>query len=243
MIYDWLYILLGIILLPGIVFATAVQAKLKKTYSEYNKVFSSKNVKAHQMARAILDAEGLQNVKIARIKGNLTDNYNSKTKTLSLSDGIYDSSSLSALGVAAHEIGHAIQDKEKYKPMGIRKLFINISNFASKMLIPLIILSIVFMFLPSGYSIWITVFASLGIGSFGISVLINLITLPVEYDASRRAREILLQSGLLNEEEVEPVKKVLNAAALTYVASLIVSVLSFIRIVLWFLIKFGKNRD
>ncbi len=243
MIYDWLYIVLGVILLPGIIFASVIQAKLKTTYSKYNKVFSSKNIKAHEMARAILDAEGLQHVKVERIKGNLTDNYNSRTKVLSLSDGVYNSSSLSALGVAAHEIGHAIQDKEKYKPMKIRSLFIGISNFASKLLIPLIILSLVFMFLPTGYGIWVTVFACLGVGSFGISVLINLITLPVEYDASRRAREMLLQSGLLNEEEVEPVKKVLNAAALTYVASLIVSVLSFIRIVLWFLIRFGKNKD
>lgn len=243
MIYDWLYIVLGIILLPGIIFSSVIQAKLKTTYSKYNKVFSSKNVKAHQMARAILDAEGLQDVNVVKIKGNLTDNYNPKNKTLSLSEKVYDSSSLSALGVAAHEIGHAIQDKEKYKPMKIRSLFIGISNFASKLLIPLIILSIVFMFLPSGYSIWITVFACIGVGSFGISILINLITLPVEYDASRRAREILLQSGLLNDEEVEPVKKVLNAAALTYVASLIISVLSFLRIVIWFLIKFGKHKD
>lgn len=243
MIYDWLYILLGVVLLPGIIFASVVQTKLKTTYSKYNKVFSSKNVKANQMARAILDAEGLQNVQVARIKGNLTDNYNPKTKVLSLSEGVYDSCSLSALGVAAHEIGHAIQDKENYKPLRIRNLFIGISNFASKLLLPLIILSVIFMFLPTSYSTWVIVFASLGIGSFGISVLINLITLPVEYDASRRAREILLQSGLLNDEEVEPVKKVLNAAALTYVASLIVSILSFLRIVLWFLIRFGKNKD
>ena len=243
MIYDWLYIVLGIILLPGVIFASVIQAKLKTTYSKYNKVFSSKNVKAHQMARAILDAEGLQDVNVVRIKGNLTDNYNPKNKTLSLSEGVYESSSLSALGVAAHEVGHAIQHKENYKPMKIRSLFIGISNFASKLLIPLIILSIVFMFLPTSYSVWVVVFACLGVGSFGISVLINLITLPVEYDASRRAREILLQSGLLDEEEIEPVKKVLNAAALTYVASLIVSVLSFIRIVLWFLIRFGKNKD
>ena len=163
-------------------------------------------------------------------------------KKLALSDDVYDSSSIAALGIAAHELGHVLQHKEKYKLMGLRKLFGVVSNLGNWLLIPSIILGLIFSVLPVGTTTVGFIIIIVGLALFGTSILFSLVTLPIEIDASRRTRQLLVETDLLSEDEFEGVKKVLKAAALTYVAALVNSILNFLRILLYVLIIFGKAR-
>ena len=223
------YYIMGVILIPGLLIALYAQMKINNTYAMYNSVVCEKGLTAAEVARIILDSAGLTNIKIVKIRGHLTDNYNHSTKTISLSSSVHDSKSVAAIGVAAHECGHAIQYKNHYLPIKIRNFLIPITNFVSVLLWPLVIIGLVLNFAVVSSGIVGDVFLWIGVGTFGLSVLLSLITLPVEYNASRRAKDILLKSGILNEKETQGAAKVLSAAALTYVASLIVSILSLFR--------------
>ena len=242
--YDWLYILLGLILVPGLILGIIAEAKFKSTTAKYNKTFAMQNITGHEMAEEVLKAYGISNVKVVKLEGseNYADYYDSKNKTLALSEAVYNSSSITALGVAAHEVGHAIQDKEKNFLLKLRTFFGITSKFGSVMLIPLLILGVVFSFLPTGNEALSLTFIISGFALFGTGMLFSLVTLPIELDASRRTQEILVKSELLNKDEYEGAKKVLNAAALTYVAALVNSILNFLRILIYFLIK-TKKRD
>ena len=243
--YDIVYLLLGIIVIPGIIFSVVVQARFKIATDKYEKVFASQNITGHEMAEAVLKAYGIDNVKVKELKDSqpYSDYYDSKNKILALSSTVYNSSSITALGVAAHELGHAIQDKENYAPLKMRTVFGVLSKIGSALLIPMIILGIVFTFIPTNIPALSNIFFIFGFGLFGCSMLFALITLPVEINASKRTQTILVSTGLLNEEEFEGVKTVLQCAAMTYVAALVSSILNFARILIYFLIKTKNARD
>ena len=228
------YYLLGIILLPGIIYATITQTRVQKTFNTFSKVHASTGLTAREACTRILNQAGIYDVQIKRVAGNLTDHYNPTDKTLALSDNVYDSTSIAALGVAAHEAGHAIQHAQGYKFLKVRSALAHISNFMSGMLLPLIIIGIILSALA--YTSIGSYFVIGGCVFFGISVLFSLVTLPVEFDASKRALANLTASCTLDDTEVKGAKQVLSAAAQTYVAALVVSILSLLRFVLSFII-------
>jgi len=230
--FYFTYLLMGIILLPGIICAVIVQSRVTNAFKTYSKVPSIKGITAQDACKMLLQNAGITDVEIIRIKGSLTDHYNPKTKTLGLSEGVYNSTSISALGIAAHEAGHAIQHAENYAPLKARKVFGTLSNICSNMLWPLIIIGIVVSAFSSSGTAFGDIFLWGGVVFFGISVIFSLATLPVEFNASKRALANLTDGGILDTTEVKGAKVVLNAAAQTYVAALVVSILSFLRFVL-----------
>lgn len=233
----WEYYLMGIILLPGIVFALIAQARVMSSYNKYAKIAAHKNIKAVDAVKKVLDGANLGGVKIEQTSGNLTDHYDPSSNTVRLSENIYNSTSISALGIAMHEVGHAIQYNKKYFPIKFRNFSIKFSNVVSYLLWPLVIIGLIFNFIYlDGF--WGEVFVWSGIAFFALSAFVNLITLPVEYDASKRAIKILEATDLLDESEIPACKEVLNAAALTYVAALVVSLLNLLRFIL-----IVRNRD
>ena len=223
----WEYYVMGIILLPGIILSIYAQSKVTSTFKRYSESFAECGKTAGEIARLFLDNAGLSHIKVKKIRGNLTDNYNHSQQTVSLSEDVYDSTSVSAIGVACHEVGHALQYKTKYLPISLRNFMIPVFNISNRFVMFLLILGIIFSSFPFGMTmIWI------GIGIFALSILINVITLPVEYNASNRALKLLENSTILSQSEVKQASKVLSAAALTYVAALVVSILSLLRLII-----------
>lgn len=226
------YYLMGIILLPGLLFAIYAQSKVTKTYNEYRSIHAKSGVRASDFVRSLLSSSGMGDISVKEISGKLTDYFDPANKEICLSNDVYNSSSISALGVACHEFGHALQKKDKYIPYQIRRIIIPITNIASNLLWPLVILGLIFNLGVEGGGLLGEIFLWSGITVFGLAVVVNLATLPVEFDASRRALKILSSTGTLDEEELGETKEVLNAAALTYVAALLVSVLNLLRFIL-----------
>ncbi len=233
----WDYYVMGIILLPAIILAIYAQTKVSLTYTKFSTVLSKKGFKAQDMARILLDCADLQNISIKRISGELTDYYDHKKQVIALSASVYDSSSVAALGVAAHEVGHAIQYKDNYLPIKIRSFIIPLTKFSSTILWPLVVIGLMFNFAVIPGTMFGDIFLWIGVAFFGIMVLLDLVTLPVEYNASHRAITVLSQAEILDEEETNGAKKVLSAAALTYVASLLNSILNLVRFLLVFLMN------
>lgn len=230
MYYD--YYLMGILLLPGIILAIYAEFKVESSFNKFGAIKAECGRTASEIARLFLDNASLQDIKIIRVRGHLSDYYNHKEKVIALSDEVYDSYSIGAIGVACHEVGHALQYKVGYTPIVLRNLIVHMCNFTNRMMWILLIIGAIFYYTTIG-----TVFIWVGIGIFALSVLLNLVTLPVEYNASHRATELLLKSTILNEEEVAGAKQVLNSAALTYVASLVISILNLIRLILSFAVR------
>ena len=224
------YYLLGIILLPGIIFAAYAQTQVTSKFNKYKEINYSQTKPVHEKARFFLDAMGMTDVEITRTSGHLTDHYNPKTKTVSLSSEVYNSTSIASLGIACHEIGHALQHKQGYGLMKLRTFIIPFINIGSFLMWPLVIIGLALE--VTQYTSIGNVLLIIGVAIFGLSVLFSALTLPIEKDASKRAYKMLVETGELTQEEGEGVKAVLNAAALTYVASLLVSILSFIRFIL-----------
>ena len=216
--YDPTYWLIII----GAIVALYAQIKVSTTYSKWSKVPSSTRMTGAQMARQILDGNGCENVRIERISGKLTDHYDPENGVLRLSSEVYGSDSVAALGVAAHEAGHAIQDAQDYAPLRIRSTMVPIANIGSGASIPLFMLGLILSWEP---------LVKIGIFCFALAVLFYVVTLPVEFNASGRAVQVL-ESGYLPEDEVRGVKAVLSAAALTYVAAALQSLLQLLRLVL-----------
>lgn len=225
------YYLMGIILLPAIILAIIAQSRINSTYTAFSKVLSQQGKTASQVARIILDSAGLYDVEVVKVSGHLTDHYDPKKKIVALSSGVYDSTSVAAIGIAAHEVGHAVQYKQHYVPVKLRSLLVPLTNFASSMLWPLVFLGLIFNF-GSTSSSFGTIFILSGVILFGLTAIFNIVTLPVEFNASNRAIKVLSKTGILNEKELDGAKKVLSAAALTYVAAMLVSVLNLIRFLL-----------
>ncbi len=215
---DATYIFL---VLPAVIFALWAQFNVKSTFSKYSKIASRSGMTGFDSARRILDANGLGSVRIAHIAGDLTDNYNPTDNTIYLSDSVYGSNSAAAIGVAAHEAGHAVQHATGYTPIKVRSAIIPITNIGSNLAMPLIILGIVLSFPTLAY---------IGVAAFGLSTLFQLVTLPVEFDASGRALKAL--EGSLDGEDLASARKVLRAAALTYVAALAVSLVNLLRLLI-----------
>ena len=215
---DATYIFL---VLPAVIFALWAQFNVKSTFSKYSKIASRSGMTGSDSARRILDANGLDDVRIAHIAGDLTDNYNPTDNTIYLSDSVYGSNSAAAIGVAAHEAGHAVQHATGYTPIKIRSAIIPITNIGSNLAMPLIILGIILSFPTLAY---------IGVAAFGLSTLFQLVTLPVEFDASGRALKAL--EGSLDGDDLASARKVLRAAALTYVAALAVSLVNLLRLLI-----------
>lgn len=220
-----------IIILISISIALGAQLIISSTYSKYKKIGAKNGLTGFEAARIILDKNGLSDVHIVEINGALTDHYDPRHKVVRLSTDIFHGDSLASLAVAAHECGHAIQDKENYFFLKVRSMFVPVVNIASK----LSYFAILF-----GLIIGLTDLIYLGVAALLIILLFELITLPVEYNASSRARSCLLQEAIVDEKEVKGAKSVLNAAALTYVASVLTSVLQVVRLLL---IANSRNRD
>ncbi len=219
MFFDWTMILL----IPGIVFAMIAQAKVKSTFAKYSKVYSVRNVQAQQVVGSMLRNQNIYNVRVQPIGGDLTDNYNPANRTLNLSQSVYGSTSIASIGVAAHEAGHAIQHGTGYKALMMRSFMYPAVKIGSTLAWPIFIFGMIFSFEP---------LLQIGITAFAITVIFTLVTLPVEFNASNRAVRILETGGYLSTEEVRGARKVLNAAALTYVAAAVSALLQLLRLVL-----------
>lgn len=217
-------------MLPAILFALWAQLSVKSTFSEYQKVWNAKGMTGCDAARAILDANGLRHVRIERVQGQLTDHYDPRSQTIRLSDGVYDASSVSAVGVAAHEAGHAVQHATGYRPLALRNAIIPVCNIGSKLAPYLIMAGLIF----SMVQLYLA-----GVAAFILMALFQLITLPVEFNASRRAVRALAQTGGMSENDLSGAKKVLRAAAMTYVAALFTSFMQ----ILYYLSRLNRRRD
>ena len=224
---DWTMI----ILIPALLLSIWAQARVKSAFSKYSRVRSRSGITGRDAARAILDSYNLTNVPIRRISGQLTDHYDPSNKSLSLSEPVYGISSIAAIGVAAHEVGHAVQDATDYTMIRLRNSIVPIANLTSSASMPL------FFF---GFISGATGLMNLGILLFTGTLLFHLVTLPVEFDASRRAIKVLSTNGMLTPAEVEGVKKVLGAAAMTYVAAALSSLLSLVRLLV---LRNMRSRD
>ncbi len=231
----WDYYIMGIILLPAIILAAYAQTKVNTTYTRYSKMIAKSGMTGAEVARLLLDCADLKHIQVVRVQGELTDYYDPKKQVVALSNSVYDNQSVSALGVASHEVGHAIQDKNGYIPFKIRKAIIPVTNFLSSMLWPLVIFGLIFNFAAIPGSIIGDVFLWSGVIMFGFAALVDVVTLPVEFNASKRAINTLYKTEILDPTETAAAKKVLGAAALTYVASLLTSLLNLLRFVLVFL--------
>ena len=213
-----------LLLIPGLLLAFYAQWKVKSAYAKYSKVPLSSRVSGAEAAERILRQNGNDAVQIAQVAGQLTDNYNPKTEVLSLSEGVYDSASVAAVGIAAHEAGHAMQKKDNYGPLHLRSVVVPTVSIGSKLSTPIFILGLIMSWRPLLYA---------GIAMFTLTVVFSLITLPVEFNASKRAVAMLQSSGIItSREEEKGVRAVLNAAALTYVAAAVFAILQLIRLIL-----------
>lgn len=230
MYYDWTYLFVVI----GAIIAMAASSKVKTTYRKYAKVGSRIGITAAEAAERILHSEGIYDISINHIAGELTDNYNPRTNEISLSDAVYNSTSIAAIGVAAHECGHAIQYAKGYAPIKWRNAVLPLANIGSRLSWPLIIIGLIFSFTEQSFLV------SLGIFLFSFAVLFQLITLPVEFNASNRALKILVSGGILYEEERDGAANVLKAAAMTYVAAAANAIIQLLRLIYLF---GGRSRD
>ncbi len=226
---DEYYILLVV---PALIISMLAQFLVKSTFNKYSKIGSSKNMTGAEVARYLLKANGIIDVQVMQVKGNLTDHYDPRNKVLRLSDATYASTSVAAIGVAAHETGHAIQHDVKYGPLALRSSLVPVANIGSSAGPYIAVL---------GLFLGMSVIINIGLLMFAAAILFYLITLPVEFNASSRAIAALDSSGLLIGNELKSAKKVLNAAAMTYVASALVAVASFIRLLL--IAGQRRNRD
>jgi Zn-dependent membrane protease YugP len=217
----------------AIILAVWAQVKVSTTFNRYSRTPTATNRTAEEVARMILDNNGLTDVRIERVHGNLSDHYDPRSKVLRLSDTVYGQRSAAAIGVAAHEAGHAIQHKVGYAPVVLRSKMVPVTAFASRFTWVIIVLGILFMGTSLGY-----IALHVGIGLFAITTLFQLVTLPCEFDASKRALEEMDKTGLYSSGELAVSRKVLSAAALTYVSSLLVSVLQLLRLI----IRVDRNR-
>lgn len=209
-------------------------ARVKGTFNKYSQLRSMSGMNGAQVAQRVLQAAGIYDVQVRHVSGSLTDHYDPRTKTVNLSDPVYNATSVAALGVAAHECGHAIQHAKSYAPLSIRSALVPIANFGSMLAWPVILIGLLFNTRSSGLII------DIGILLFSAAVLFQLVTLPVEFDASRRALVMLRTQGILADDELRYTRRVLKSAALTYVASAAAAILQLLRIIL---ITNGRRRD
>ncbi len=221
--FDWTYIF---IVLPCLIIAMLTSAKVNSTFKRYSNQISARGITGHEAAMRVLRANGVTDVRIERVAGNLTDHYDPRANVIRLSAPVYDSASTAAIGVACHEAGHAVQYAESYAPIKLRAAIIPITNIGSKLALPLILLGVLF---GSSYTL-----IYLGIGMFAMSLVFQLVTLPVEFNASRRAMQAIEDTEILYGDELTGARKTLTAAAMTYVAAVAVAAAQLLRLILLF---------
>ena len=226
--WDWTMILV----IPGLLLGLWAQMRVSSAFRKYSAVHARSGMSAEDVARSMLNQAGCGNVSIRTVSGNLTDHYDPRNNTLRLSDGVYGSSSVAAIGIAAHECGHAMQQHEGYAPLVLRSALVPVVNLGSNLYFPIFLLGLLFSWEPLIY---------VGIACFALTLVFSLVTLPVEFNASHRALETLEGEHILEDEEMAGARKVLRAAALTYVAALLSSLLQLLRYVLIFLNR-SENR-
>ena len=229
--FDWTYLVL---ILPCMIFSLIASSRVNSTFKKYSSQYSLRRLTGAEAARRVLAHNGVSGVRIERVSGNLTDHYDPRTNVIRLSDSVYDSLSTAAIGVAAHEAGHAVQYAREYAPIKLRAAIIPLTNFGSKLAMPLILAGI----LLAAFGSFSTILVDLGIAAFGLSFVFQLITLPVEFNASRRAIQAIEEGQLLTAEEQKGAKKTLKAAAMTYVAAMAVALAQLLRLI----VLFGNRR-
>lgn len=230
--FDWTYFVL---VLPCVILSLWANANVNGTFKKYSQQHSSRGITGAEAAARVLSANGVRGVRVERISGNLTDHFDPRTNVIRLSDNVYGSTSTAAIGVACHEAGHAVQYAEHYAPIQIRSAIIPITNFGSRLAIPLIMIGLLLNAMENlSYF-----FVYLGIACFGLSLVFQLITLPVEFDASHRAMHAIEGTGILTEEECKGARKTLSAAALTYVAATATALAQLLRLI----IRFGGSNN
>lgn len=225
--FDTTYLL---IVLPCLILSLIASSRVNSTFRQYSKQISSRRITGRDAAMRVLLANGVSNVRIERVSGNLTDHFDPKSNVIRLSDAVYDSASTAAIGVACHEAGHAVQHAHGYFPIKVRAAIIPLTNFGSRLAMPLILLGVLFGAMGS-YSYTLIY---IGIACFALSLVFQLVTLPVEFNASRRAMQAIVSAGILTEDEQRGARKTLTAAAMTYVAAVAVAAAQLLRLVLLF---------
>lgn len=235
---DWTYLAL---VLPAMLFSFWASYRVNSTFKRYSSVRNLRGMTGADAARAVLQANGIYNVQIMQVGGSLTDHYDPKANVIRLSESVYNAATPAAVGVAAHEAGHAVQYATDYTPIKIRAAIVNVTNIGSRLSMPLIIIGLILMSIESfaAYSEFFYYLALFGVLCFGLCVVFQLVTLPTEYNASRRAIKAIETCNLLTAEEQYGARKVLSAAALTYVAALSVSLAQFLRL----LTIVGRRKD
>ena len=232
--FDWTYLVL---VLPCILLSLWASASVNSTFKKYSSQYSMRRLTGAQAAERVLWNNGVRNVRIERVSGNLTDHFDPQTNVIRLSDSVFDSTSTAAIGVACHEAGHAVQYAQNYGPIQLRAAIIPVTNIGSKLAMPLILLGLIL----SGLAEFSYTLVYLGIACFGLSLVFQLITLPVEFDASRRAMQAIEQTGILTPDEAKGARKTLTAAAMTYVAATAVALAQLLRLILLFGGRRRKN--
>ncbi len=233
--FDYTYLIL---VMPAVIFAMICSARVNSTFKKYSTQFSARGLTGAEAARHVLDSNGLNYIRIEHISGSLTDHFDPRDGVIRLSDDVYGNTSTAAIGVACHEAGHAIQHAVGYFPIKLRSAIIPITNIGSKLAMPLILIGLLF----SGTSETMGALINIGIACFGLSTVFQLVTLPTEFDASRRALRVIESSNLLYPEEMAGARKTLRAAAMTYVAALAVSLMQLLRLIVLFGGR-GRRRD
>ncbi len=230
-------LILYVLFLLALLISVYAQIKVSATFKKYSSFYTGRGKSAADAAQMILSSRGLYDVKIERVRGNLTDHYDPRDNVLRLSDSVYSSSSDAAVGVAAHEAGHAIQHAEGYLPIKIRRALVPVTNFASRISWIIILLGIMISFSAEVFTVGYYI-ALFGIGLFSVTAVFQLVTLPCEFNASHRALAAMQKSGWYSEDEIGAARKVLSAAALTYVAAFLVTVIQILRL----LVSIGRRR-
>lgn len=229
------YYLYIVLVLPCVIWAMIAQIRVQSAYGKFSRVRTMKGLTGAEAAEKILRSQGITNVAIAPCKGQLSDHYDPRSNTVFLSEGVYNSNSVAACGIAAHECGHAIQHAQGYAPLKLRAALVPITNLGSNLAMPLILIGLLFSSFSYGFYI-----ALAGVICFATATVFQLVTLPVEFNASRRALSVLESEGIVSSEEKSGVRKVLWAAAMTYVAALFVSLANLLRILI--IVMGGRNR-
>ena len=234
--FDMTYVIL---VLPCLILSLWASSNVNSTFKRYSRQYSARRITGAEAAQRVLSANGVRGVRIDRVSGNLTDHFDPKTNVIRLSDDVFSSTSTAAIGVACHEAGHAVQYAEGYAPIKLRAAIIPITNFGSRLAMPLILLGLLFSYVGSfSYTL-----VYLGIACFGLSLVFQLVTLPVEFNASRRALAAIEQGGLLTAEEHQGARKTLRAAALTYVAATATALAQLLRLLVLFGGRNRRSRD
>lgn len=230
--FDWTYIVL---VLPCLILSLWASAKVNSTFKKYSQQRTLRGLTAQEAAMRVLSANGVSGVRIERVSGNLTDHYDPRANVIRLSDSVYDNTSTAAIGVACHEAGHAVQYAQDYAPIKLRSAIIPVTNIGSKLAMPLILLGILF----SGLGQFSDTIIYIGIACFGLSVVFQFATLPVEFNASHRALQTIESTGILTEEEQKGARKTLTAAAMTYVAATATALAQLLRLI----VLFGRRNN